>query len=110
MLPGSLAPAPATTAAAPDLAERPAGAGRSRRRSVGAPGSDPGPGGPVPVPVPVPVPPPPATGVPLVDEVVDTVLDVLEPDRPPPPVPAAPSPVPTTAPLLDVHLDLPLLR
>ena len=122
LLPGSLAPAPATTAAAPDLSAPPV-PGAPAAGPAAPPGSDSGPGGPVPVPVPgpVPVPPPPATGVPVLDEVVDTVLDVIDPSRAPAPVPApvptapalvptAPAPVPALAPLLPLVLDLPLLR
>lgn len=63
---------------------------------------------PVPSPTPAPTPGPadPVTGV--VDEVVDTVLDIV---GSPTPVPVAPAPTPssTTEPLVDLELDLPPL-
>lgn len=95
---------------APGAVDEPApGPAPSPRPSPPPGGPGPGPG-PSPSPTPGPVPPPPATGVPLVDEVVDTVLDLVDPT----PSPLLPVDVPLDLPgddgLVDVGvLDRPLL-
>lgn len=92
LLQGLLDPPSAPDAPAPSSAPTTPGS---------SPAPTPGPGSPAPSPSPTPS--RPSTGVPLVDDVVDTVLDLIDPS----PRTVAPAPTPTPSPLLD--LDLPLL-